>query len=608
MLLMVCYIFLNSAAISANEYSSKGFFVLQADTLNIAAPSTPQLYSPSNQSIDRPLKTSLSWSTISDAATYEVQVATDSLFNYGVRDSVVTNIYYELWWLQNSRKYFWRVKAIDFLGQESSWSEIWGFTTVSAAPPKPALMSPSDGAVNQPQSILMKWYPSEGAKIYTLELAADTFFNNVTHHIDTLRTNSMQISNLKNGMKYFWRVNAYNKGGLSDWSQVWRFSVVLAQTPLLSPANSSNNQSLNVTLKWKPVLSADSYQLQVSTYPAFSSIFFEDASVKETSRELPPLSNSTTYYWRVRAKQGSNTGIFSDTWNFTTIKPLPNVPVLTSPADGATFQPLNITLMWNTAPNALMYRLQVSNKSDFSTVFFDDSTITKTSQDIYSLKNGTRYYWRVSSKNSAGSSQFSNACSFVTVMLSPDALQASSFGIKKVKLTWGDNSDNEAGFIIERKTTGGFEVIDTAAINKTSFIDSTVSMATAYTYRIKSFNSAAVSQYSNEAAVTTITSVETKEGVLPLEFDLFQNYPNPFNPSTKIDYAIPFESSVKLTIYNSLGKVIRELVNGIQHQGLYEVRFDATDLPSGLYFYAIDARSPLNGQEFKSVKKMLLVK
>ncbi|MGE5438646.1 MAG: fibronectin type III domain-containing protein [Bacteroidota bacterium] len=600
MLLMLCYIFLNSTVNFASEYTG---------SLNaLLVPEAPQLYSPANQSVDRPLTQSVSWSTISDAISYEVMVANDSLFYSGVRDTVVTAIYRELWWLQNNRKYYWRVKAIDYFGQESPWSVTWGFTTVAAAPPKPVLQSPSDGLTGQPQSILFKWYPAEGAKIYTLELAADTFFNNVTHHIDTLKTNSMQISGLKNGMKYFWRVNAYNKGGLSDWSDVWKVSVVMAQTPLLSPANSSNNQPLNVTLKWKPVAFADSYQLQVSTLPAFSTIFFEDAAVKETSRDLPPLSNGTTYYWRVRAKQGNNAGIFSDTWNFTTIKPLPNAPILASPADGSTFQPVTITLMWNTAPNALMYHLQVSEKNDFSTILFEDSTITKTSQEIYNLKNGTRYYWRVSAKNVTGSSPYSNACSFVTVMVRPDGLAASSYGLKKVKLIWSDNSDNEAGFIIERKTTGSYETVDTALANKTSFIDTTVQMGTTYIYRIKSFNAAASSQYSNEANVTTISSVETEGGMLPLEFDLFQNYPNPFNPSTKINYAIPFESSVKLTVYNSLGKVIRELVNGVQHQGVYEVRFEASELPSGLYFYAIAARSPYNGQEFKSVKKMLLVK
>ncbi|MGE5350654.1 MAG: fibronectin type III domain-containing protein [Acidobacteriota bacterium] len=602
MLLMLCYIFLNSTVNFASEYSSTASFKA------LLVPETPQLYSPENQAIDRPLNQSLSWSTISDAVSYEVMVGNDSLFYSGVRDTVVTNIYRDLWWLKNNRKYYWKVKAIDFFGQGSEWSETWGFTTVSAAPSKPALQSPTNGLTGQPQTILFKWYPADGAKIYDLEIAADTFFNNLIFRVDTLRTNSMQITGLKNGMKYFWRVNAYNNGGLSDWSDVWKFTVAMAQTPLLSPANSSNNQPLNVTLKWKPVAFAEGYQLQVSTFPAFSSIFFEDAAVKETSRDIPQLANNTTYYWRVRAKQGDNAGIYSDTWNFTTIKPLPNVPVLTSPADGSTFQPVAITLMWNTAPNALIYRLQVSEASDFATLLFDDSTITKTSQAIYNLKNGTRYYWRVSSKNAAGSSQFSNACNFVTVMIRPDQLAASSFGIKKVKLIWSDNSDNEAGFIIERKTTGSYETIDTVSANKTSYIDTTVQTGTTYIYRIKSFNAAAMSQYSNETNVTTISSVETAGGLLPLEFDLFQNYPNPFNPSTKINYAIPFESNVKLTVYNSLGKVVRELVNGVQHQGVYEVRFDAYELPSGLYFYAIDAKSPYNGQEFKSVRKMLLVK
>lgn len=601
-LLMLCYIFLNTSVNIASEYSSRGI------SHKVLAPDAPQLYSPANQSVDRSLKSSLSWSTVTDAFTYEVMVGNDSLFYSGVRDTIVTNRYRDLWWLQNNKKYYWRVRALDFLGQESEWSETWGFTTVVAAPPKPVLQSPSNNVTGQPQSILFKWYAAEGAKIYTLELASDTFFNSVTHHIDTLKTNSMTISNLKNGAKYFWRVNAYNRGGLSPWSDVWKVSVVLAQTPLLSPSNSSNNQPLNVTVKWKPVANAESYQLQVSIFPAFTSIFFEDAAVKETSRELPQLNNGTTYYWRVRAKQGNNAGIYSDPWNFTTIRPLPNVPVLASPADGSAFQPVNITLMWKSALNALTYRLQVSEAADFSTILFDDSTITKTSQDIYSLKSGTKYYWRISSKNATGTSPFSNPCSFATIMSQPGSLAAAASGVGKVKLTWQDNTDNEAGFIIERKSAGSYEAVDTALANTKSFIDTTVQMGTLYTYRIKAYNSAAVSQWSNEAQVTTLVSVETGAGLLPLEFELFQNHPNPFNPSTTITYAIPYESSVKLTIYNSLGKVVREIANGIVGQGVYQVRFDASSLPSGLYFCAIEARGTQNSQEYKSVKKMLLVK
>ncbi|MBE0538076.1 MAG: T9SS type A sorting domain-containing protein [Ignavibacterium sp.] len=88
----------------------------------------------------------------------------------------------------------------------------------------------------------------------------------------------------------------------------------------------------------------------------------------------------------------------------------------------------------------------------------------------------------------------------------------------------------------------------------------------------------------------------------PSEFSLDQNYPNPFNPSTKISYSIKEEGLVTLNVYDILGKEIAILVNEIQPAGFYEVEFNASSLPSGMYIYKI-----LSGQ-FSDVKKMLLTK
>ncbi|MBK8382713.1 MAG: T9SS type A sorting domain-containing protein [Ignavibacteria bacterium] len=77
-------------------------------------------------------------------------------------------------------------------------------------------------------------------------------------------------------------------------------------------------------------------------------------------------------------------------------------------------------------------------------------------------------------------------------------------------------------------------------------------------------------------------------------FLLQQNYPNPFNPKTIINYAIPSNvkrqtSNVKLIIYNSLGKQITTLVNEKHNPGSYSVEFNGEGLPSGIYFYKIEA-------------------
>jgi len=88
-----------------------------------------------------------------------------------------------------------------------------------------------------------------------------------------------------------------------------------------------------------------------------------------------------------------------------------------------------------------------------------------------------------------------------------------------------------------------------------------------------------------------ITSVKRDSAVLPVDFALAQNYPNPFNPSTVITYQLPMNSHVVLKIYDVLGREIETLVNEDQKAGSYEVQFEGSNLPSGVYFYRLSAQN-----------------
>jgi uncharacterized protein (TIGR02145 family) len=85
-------------------------------------------------------------------------------------------------------------------------------------------------------------------------------------------------------------------------------------------------------------------------------------------------------------------------------------------------------------------------------------------------------------------------------------------------------------------------------------------------------------------------------------FELKQNYPNPFNPSTNIKYQIRNNGIVTLKVFNALGQEIETLVNEKQNAGTYEITFDASKHPSGIYYYRIST------DKFSDTKKMLLVK
>ncbi len=105
------------------------------------------------------------------------------------------------------------------------------------------------------------------------------------------------------------------------------------------------------------------------------------------------------------------------------------------------------------------------------------------------------------------------------------------------------------------------------------------------------------------------TTDVNKEENSPVKFFLAQNYPNPFNPTTKIKYSIHVGNAnitsppfVTLRVYDLLGREIATLVNERKSPGIYEVTFDANDLPSGTYIYKLTAG------KFIDTKKMLLIK
>jgi hypothetical protein len=88
---------------------------------------------------------------------------------------------------------------------------------------------------------------------------------------------------------------------------------------------------------------------------------------------------------------------------------------------------------------------------------------------------------------------------------------------------------------------------------------------------------------------------------IPLKYTLHQNYPNPFNPITTIKYELPREGMITFKIYDILGKEIYS-INEFRKAGVHEIKFDGTNLASGVYFYRIEAGS------FFATKKMVLIK
>jgi hypothetical protein len=99
-----------------------------------------------------------------------------------------------------------------------------------------------------------------------------------------------------------------------------------------------------------------------------------------------------------------------------------------------------------------------------------------------------------------------------------------------------------------------------------------------------------------------VSGVDPISPIIPDRFRLYQNYPNPFNPVTTIRFDLAKNSNVKIRIYDILGREVRTLVNEFKPAGTYELKFDASSIASGTYFYKIEA------SDFVDIKKMVLVK
>lgn len=180
------------------------------------------------------------------------------------------------------------------------------------------------------------------------------------------------------------------------------------------------------------------------------------------------------------------------------------------------------------------------------------------------------------------------------------SFDARVFGGKNI-LEWQTATENNnRGFQIERSTDGtnfiarGFIQGHGTTTQPHSYSFTEDGIEGKVFYRLKQIDFNGKYSYSNTIELISMGSSD---------YQLAQNYPNPFNPSTLISYRLPDDGFVNLKIYDVLGQEVKTLVNGFQQAGVHTIKFDASGLNSGVYFYKMEA-----GKNFSSVKKMILQK
>ncbi|MCS4436937.1 CotH kinase family protein, partial [Aquiflexum gelatinilyticum] len=185
------------------------------------------------------------------------------------------------------------------------------------------LVSPTNGSFGAGPNPNFEWNNAPDAVSYRIQVSLDPNMSQLVLDQGNLTTNNYLASNLDVNQVYSWWIISSNAEGAQDWSEIWRFSPAeegtLTTPVLLSPGNDNQNTPLNVQLVWNDVFGADSYQLQVSVDPTFSTTFLETTVQNENSYPLSGLLENTVYYWRVRANRGTNSSEWSLVRNLKTL-------------------------------------------------------------------------------------------------------------------------------------------------------------------------------------------------------------------------------------------------------------------------------------------------
>ncbi len=169
-----------------------------------------------------------------------------------------------------------------------------------------------------------------------------------------------------------------------------------------------------------------------------------------------------------------------------------------------------------------------------------------------------------------------------------------------VKLAWSTASEtNNSHFDIMRdgQLVNRVNATNSATGSSYNWIDRNLENGRLYSYELVS-----VDLNGNEAVVGTESAMPSAESGVVTDYVLYQNYPNPFNPETTISFDLPQAVDVRLVIINSLGQEVNELAKGKFDAGHYNVNFNGSALPSGLYFYHLTAG------DFSQLRKMVLLK
>ena len=362
-------------------------------------PLAPVMLTP-NRTLKNHSEVLLSWNETANAEKYQVQISKYYKFTSTVQDVVVPDkgTSFTTSALADGL-YYWRVRGIDSVGVNGSWSGYRSFTIDTVLPVTPQLTSPSDGAYITTTSPTLAVKPVSDAGRYCFQMADNPAFDNPlvnpTCAQSTTSTNwTVPVEAALGYQTYYWRAMAVDAAGNYSIPAISR---LLNLTLMQSPADSSFTPSLTPEFTWIGLPGASEYKLQVSTSQDFISPILIDETL--TSTTFIPADDMAfgSYYLRLKV----DTGDWMPVQHFT-ISPVSAAPVLLAPSIDAIINDRTPSLDWSIVEATTIpitgYEIQVSKDTVFSSIVQSETTENLPPYVLPELMDGL-YYWRVRAIN-----------------------------------------------------------------------------------------------------------------------------------------------------------------------------------------------------------------
>ncbi|MDP2301650.1 MAG: T9SS type A sorting domain-containing protein, partial [Ignavibacteria bacterium] len=607
---------------SKNEAGWGNFTNWNKFTTIIEKPEIPNLATPLNGANGLVQPVTLTWNSSLRSEKYELEVSTDLLFGTIVfSDTTLTDTSKTLPELSILSTYYWRVRAKN-IGGISNYSEVRDFRTIGV-PNVVNLLIPRNDSIHVPINTTFYWSKATDQLLksisnYWFELTTDTTSGLFVNQDSSLTDTTTLVNNLDFLTEYFWRVKSKNEAGWGNFTEWNKFTTIIEkpEIPLLeSPLSGTNGLIQPITLLWNSSVRTEKYELEVSTDSLFSLIAYSDTTLTDTTKVLPELSNLTTYYWRVRAKNIGGMSDNSEVRNFRTIGVPTNVTLL-FPRNDSIHVPLNVDFKWTKSEDQILktvsnYWFQLTSDTTSSSFVSNDSTLTDTLTTVNGLDYFTNFYWRIKSRNEAGWSEFTDWFTFRTIIEKPDQIVLSqpinnSVGVvQPTTLSWLV-SDRAEKYEIEVASDSLFSTIvytDTTIIEISHTIPILQNL-TDYYWRVRGKNIGGIGDYSETFTFRTLGVPTVVNLVWPVDTSIHQNINQTFVWTKAVD-------QLSKTVSNYWFELITDTTSNIfvvQDSTITDTtRFDESLQYLTPYFWRVKGKNEAGWGDFSTWNKFTTI-